>query len=153
MNAPQRKMMNVRWTRAAARIALCLGAGAALSGCAPGNPFATGPVDPSSPVAAEVTKAVRSNRAYPTFAQIPPAPTDVRPVEGWASAVGDVKSARADLDRQTAPQTWTLQRTEAFAASAQAAVGQDDGPAAREGDTEAFTRRSQERATPPPPPR
>lgn len=152
MNAPQRKMMNGRRARAAACGALCLGAGAALSGCVPANPFATSPVDPSSPVAAEVARAAKIHKTYPTFAQIPPAPTDVRSEKAWAAAVGEVESAHADLVRKTAPETWSLQRTEAFAAGAQAAV-REEGPAAREDDTEGFTRRAQERATPPPPSR
>lgn len=145
-------MMNARHAKAAVRIALCLGAGASLGACVPGNPFATAPVDPNSPIAAEVARAAKSNKTYPTFVQIPPTPTDVRPPQAWAGAVAGVQSARTELERQTAPETWTLKRTEAFAADAQAAVGAEDGPAARDGDTDAFSRKSQERATPPPPP-
>lgn len=128
--------------------AVCLGA-VILAGCANVNPFATAPVDPQSPAAQAVLEAARADRAYPKFSDIPPAPTDVRPARAWAAAVADVEAARRDLYAETAPGTWTLSGTEAFATEARRTVTPPPvagGPA----NTEAFAREARERATPPP---
>lgn len=122
-----------------------------VSGCA--NPFATAQVDPNSPVAAEVDRLARENRPFPTFADIPPAPTDQRPVAEWGQQVEKLKTAAAQLDRATAPNTWTLQGTDRFATRARAQAGPAIDANSTTPATEAFARQLRERATPPPPPR
>jgi hypothetical protein len=150
MNAPRPLFPNVR---SAARLplawAVLCGAGILLPGCI-GNPFVDAKVDPASPVAAEVAKVAKTNTDYPSFADIPAIPTDLRPVGLYGREAQVVKLAGEQLVRETAPETWTLKNTESFAADAQ----RDAGPRYEEGparDPEAFARELRERATPPPP--
>jgi len=120
-----------------------------LSACV-GNPFEDAKVDPRSPVAGEVAKSVRPDAPYPTFAAIPPKPKDIRPRRQYGRAAEQVDQAAAQLERATAPSTWTLERTTDFAAAAQSAAGpQIDTPPA--GATEAYAAALRKRATPPPP--
>lgn len=124
--------------------------GLAAGGCAP--VFADAKVDAASPAAVQVEAAAAANRTWPQFAEIPAIPSDLRGPRAWSRAVADVEQAGAALERETAPDTWTLNGTEAFAARAQSAVaGQPDAPTAS--DAEAFARSIRERATPPPPAR
>jgi len=132
------------------RLLAGLSACALTSGCM-GNPFEDAKVDPRSPIAAEVAQVARENRAYPTFASIPPMPADVRPARQYGQQAAAIQSAAADLERRTAPDTWTLGNTEAFAAQGRAAVGQEPPPRA-EGSTAAFAESQRKRATPPPSP-
>jgi hypothetical protein len=134
-------------------LGLVMGAGACalLSGCM-SNPFANAAVDPASPVAAEVARAANTTRPYPTFAGIPPVPKDVRPVRQYGQQVKTIQQARADLEARTAPETWSLNDPEAFAAQARRQAGQEAAPTAN-GDTDAFAARQRKRATPPPPPK
>jgi hypothetical protein len=134
-------------------LSLLAGAGACalLSGCV-GNPFADAKVDPTSPVAAEVAKVANTNRPYPTFASIPPIPKDIRPPRQYGREAGAIEQARADLEAKTAPETWSLTGTEAFAADARRAAGQEAAPAAN-GESADFAARQRKRATPPPPPK
>jgi hypothetical protein len=134
-------------------LGLMAGAGACalLNGCV-SNPFANAKVDAASPVAAEVARAANTSRPYPTFAGIPPIPKDVRPVRQYGQQVKTIAQARADLEAKTAPETWSLGDTEAFAAQARRQAGQEAAPAA-DGDTAAFAARQRKRATPPPPPK
>ncbi|HEY8004326.1 MAG TPA: hypothetical protein VIE16_08865 [Phenylobacterium sp.] len=143
--------MNVRRPRAAARLLASAGACALLAACV-GNPFEDAKVDPRSPVAGEVAKAVRPDAAYPTFASIPPVPKDVRPHRQYGQAADTIEQARTDLEHATADNTWTLNDTEAFAARARADAGPDLG-APQASDTEAFAKAQRKRATPPPPPK
>lgn len=134
---------------------LCACAGVLLTGCASYNPFATAPVDPASPVAEDVARVARSGGDFPTFADIPPVPTDQRPVTQWGQAAGKLETERATLERQTAPNTWTLDGTERFQARAKAMAGPPivSDAASSTAATEAFARQLRERATPPPSPR
>jgi hypothetical protein len=151
MNASVRLFVNAHRSPKAARLVACAGIAALLGGCV-GNPFKDAKVDPSSPVAAEVAKLARANKDYPSFSEIPPKPTDVRPIRMFGQAAKDIELARARLERETAPETWTLSNTEAFAAGARTAAG-PDLPAADPRDTEAFANDLRSRATPPPPPK
>lgn len=121
-----------------------------LAGCA-GNPFGAAAVNPASPAAKAVLEGARADRAYPRFSDIPKAPTDIRPARAWAAAVNDVEAARAELYAATAPSTWTLDDTAAFAARARAEAT-PPAPVTTPSDTEAFVREARDRATPPPPP-
>jgi hypothetical protein len=142
----------VIWCRnsATARILGSVSACALLAACAV-NPFTEAKVDPRSPVAGEVAKAARGNADYPSFQEIPPAPTDVRPLALYGREAAALDQARADLERETAPGTWALTGTDTFAAEARRAAGPEfQAPAPA--NTEAYARELRQRATPPPPP-
>jgi hypothetical protein len=141
-NAPNARS----WRGAAACLSVSI-----LGGCASVSPFATAPVDPESPAAQAVIAGARADTAYPKFSDIPPTPANPRPARDWAQAVAGVEAAGAQLAAQTAPGTWTLDGTSAFAARAQADV--TPPPAITTSDTEAFARDARARATPPPSPR
>jgi hypothetical protein len=136
------------------RRALSLLAGASacalVAGCI-GNPFADARIDPSSPVAADVARVANASAPYPTFASIPAKPKDLRPVRQYGRDAQAMEQARADLEQKTAPETWSLQDTDAFAAQAQRDAGREAAPQAN-GDTAAFANSQRKRATPPPPP-
>ena len=139
------------WASQALRLTGCAGACALIAGCV-GNPFADAQVDPHSPVAAEVAKVASVERAYPTFSEIPSKPKDVRPPGHYGQAARTIEQAAADLEAETAPQTWSLTATDDFAARARAAAGAEAAPTASD-DTGAFANSARARATPPPPPR
>ena len=144
-------MLNGRRARGVAGLLACAGLAGLLSGCVDA-PLTRARIDPASPIAAEAAKVLATKRPYPKFSQIPPAPKDVRPARAYASAANDAKDAAAKLERETAPETWTLTGTEGFAGAAQRQAGAEPAPARNE-DTEGFARSLRERATPPPPPR
>nr|MEA2797499.1 hypothetical protein [Phenylobacterium sp.] len=141
--------VNVRRTRRAAQLLAGVGACAVLCGCM-GNPFKDAQVDPRSPIAGEVAKAVRPNAPYPTFAGIPPVPKDIRPHKQYGQAAAQIEKTKADLVRATADDTWTLSNTETFAGEVKSAAGPDLAPA-QQSDTDAFAKDQRKRATPPPP--
>jgi hypothetical protein len=123
--------------------------GCLLLGACVGNPFEDAKVDPRSPIAGEVAKTVRPDAPYPSFAAIPAVPKDVRPRRQYGQAATQIDTAAAQLERATAPGTWTLERTDSFTAAAQAAAGpQLDAP--QPADTEAYAAALRKRATPPP---
>lgn len=154
MNAPLRLFAKAPFGASARGLLSCVCLGALLAGCAASNPFATSPIDPSSPVAADVARMARTGTDYPTFADIPPVPTDQRPIGQWGKEADKLETASADLERKTAPNTWTLDGTERFQARAQAEAGPDNtGATSSTAATEAFARQLRERATPPPSPR
>lgn len=125
-----------------------LAASVLLSGCV-GNPFVDAKIDPASPVAADVARLTRQDGKFPTFAGIPKAPTDIRPLAQYGRDADAVLAAGAALERATAPGTWTLQGTDAFADKARRDAGPQIEPP-KPGDAEAFARELRERATPPP---
>ncbi len=108
-------------------------------------------VDPSSPVAAEVSKLAQTSNDYPSFSEIPTIPADVRPLRAFGVAANEVEQARRKLERETAPDTWTLTGTGDFAAAARRTAGPAIAAPERR-DTEAFALEQQQRATPPPSP-
>ncbi|TAJ73158.1 MAG: hypothetical protein EPO51_05820 [Phenylobacterium sp.] len=119
-----------------------------LSGCV-GNPFADSKIDPASPVAADVARLTRQDGKFPTFASIPKAPTDIRPLAQYGRDARSVLAEGAALEQATAPGTWTLQGTDDFAEKARRDAGPQIEPP-KPGDAEAFARSLRERATPPP---
>jgi hypothetical protein len=151
MNAPRRQFLITRRLRRAGAAVLLAGGAATLSGCV-SNPFEDAQVDPRSPIAAEVARTARANTRYPTFADIPKRPTDVRPLRAYGQAVDRLEAAGAELERATAPETWTLSNTEAFAAEARREAG-PALPPPNPADTEAYAAELRRRATPPPPPK
>jgi hypothetical protein len=129
--------------------AFALAAGSLLlSGCV-GNPFKDAKVDPASPVAADVARVTRQPGKFPTFASIPKAPTDIRPLAQYGRDANAVLAQGEALIQATAPGTWTLQGTDEFAAKARRDAGPQIEPP-KPGDAEAFARELRERATPPP---
>lgn len=133
----------------AARIATLAGAGLIAAGCS-SVPFTDAKVDPNSAVAAEVAKMTRQDSEFPAFAGIPPKPKDLRPVAQYGADARQVMAAGEAVVAATAPSTWTLQDTEAFAGRGREQAGPQIEPP-KPGDAEAFARELRERATPPPP--
>ena len=111
-------------------------AGAVLAApCAP----AVAPIDPF---------AATASLSYPSFCDIPPKPTDIRPVAAFKIQVVRTRVAGAVVIRQTAPETFTLSGTEAFADSAKHEATPPP-PETAPTDTEAFVKQSKAKATPP----
>lgn len=130
--------------------ALALLAGSLTLGGCVGNPFKDAKIDPASAVAGDVARITRQPGKFPTFASIPKKPTDIRPLAQYGQDAHAVLAQGDALTAATAPGTWTLQGTDAFAEKAR----QDAGPQLeppKPGDAEAFARELRERATPPPP--
>jgi hypothetical protein len=122
-----------------------------LSACV----FTPPPVDPSSPLAAAANAAAKdsSHAKRPTFAEIPAIPTDIRKPVEFKKAVGAEKAAADELRRQTAPSTWTLTDTEAYATKARKTAKAPAPEAPTDADraaTEAFAKAARDRATAPP---
>lgn len=125
----------------------------ALCGCATVDSRSAAEIKPS-PLAGLIASKSAESGSFPTFAQIPPVPGDVRPLPAFGTAARDLDRTLAELEAQTAPGTWTLSGTEAYAARAQALAGPDTGSSiSTTAATEAFARQARARATPPPPPR
>lgn len=138
---------------------LCAAGALVLASCAglpEAGPFVDATIDPRSPAAAAVAREAAAPGAYPTFADIPPVPTDVRSPAQWRQAVDALTGERQALLANTAPATFSLHDTDAFAARMRAAVNVQPGDVPTEAqmaETEAFARRMRQRATPPPRPR
>lgn len=153
MNASLRLFAKLSAGPARGGVAACVALGALLGGCA-GNPFAEAPIDPASPVAEDISRMVKASRQDPTFASIPPVPKEERKLADWGKAADQLEIAGAKLDRETAPNTWTLTGTEGFAARARSQAGPDlDTSTSTTTASEAFAKELRERATPPPSPR
>lgn len=154
MNAPLRLFAKAPVTTSMRGLMLCACASLLLAGCTSSNPLALAPIDPNSPVAADVARLSQGGGPFPTFADIPPVPKDQRPVAQWGKEARALEVAGAALETKTAPNTWTLNGTERFQAQAKAAAGPAIAPTdSSTAATEAFARQLRERATPPPSPR
>lgn len=145
------------WTTA--RSALLAGAALTVTACAAVTDFEPGAdaaIDPASPAAAAVAAAAKTPGPWPTFADIPEIPADVRDPAGWRDAVADQDAVGARTLRETAEDTWSLTATEAFAARMQAEIDSVKVHAptdAEIAESEAYARALRARATPPPSPR
>lgn len=141
------------------RLALLASAAGGLTACADLpklEPGASARIDPKSPAAAEVAKAVQEPGPWPTFAGIPAVPVDVRSSAAWREAVQDQEAEGVYTARMAAPDTWSLTDTAAFEALARAEanpLGLTPPTAAEMAESEAFARALRKRATPPPSPR
>ena len=133
----------------AARSAALVSACGLVAGCT-GVPFTDAKIDPASSVAADVAKMTRQEGKFPTFASIPAPPKNLRPVAQYGRDARTVLAEGEALVAATAPATWTLQNTEAFAERGRKDAGPQLDPPTP-GDAEAFARELRERATPPPP--
>ena len=131
------------------RLSAILAGGVLLSACVT-TPAEDARIDPTSPVAADVARMTGAEARFPTFAGIPKAPDDIRPVAQYGRDAKNILAAGAALERATAPETWTLQGTDDFAEKGRRDAGPQIDPP-KPGDAEAFARALRERATPPPP--
>jgi hypothetical protein len=88
--------------------------------------------------------------AYPTFCAIPAAPTNVRTASAFKALVVDTRVAGARVVASTAPSTFSLTDTEAFAAAARAfAAPPAPMSSTDQSPTEAFATSARDRALPP----
>jgi len=140
--------------------ALCLGTAlsllalpaAAADACAPTAAVPAAGA-PASGLAPDIVAAAQQPHGFPGFCSIPKMPTDVRGVAEWKTAVLDVRRAGANLQRQSAADTWTLDgSTTGFAAESRSEA-QAPPPMTSPEDTDTFARQLKDRATPPPRPR
>ena len=137
------------------RLLACAGASSILAACATGSVLSNmgpAPVDARSTAAADVAAASRSPGPYPRFSKVPPAPTDVRPIEGWRSAVVDASALKRQTEVDAAAVPFTLTDTETFAATERAKIpAEQAAPPAADAtqDSEAFAAAARARATPP----
>jgi hypothetical protein len=118
------------------------------------NYFLPGGVDQRSPVAAQVGAAQHKQGPMPRFTDIPPAPTDVRPLSAWRQTVGQTLAAKQSTDAELGEHPFILEGTEAFAASARAKIPPEEAapPTDATADAEAFAASVRARAKTPPPP-
>lgn len=145
MSASTRFFVSRVGSRAAVLALACLAAGA----CTTVQTATTG-----KSMAPEVASISRAEQSFPSFADIPPEPKDLRPLAAWGKAADATEADRLALEGATADNTWTLTGTEAFAAKA----NREAGPAptsfaSTTPATEAYVRELRRRATPPSPPK
>jgi hypothetical protein len=136
---------------AAAVVLAILGAG--LAAPAGAQPVLTPPrAGPPNPATEQAIAAARQSAAYPTFASIPPLPTDVRPLASWKSAVMTVRDDGAALTEMAAAEPWTLSDTDGWAGRerAEAAPPPPVTTASSQADSEAYAAALRARAIPPP---
>lgn len=111
------------------------------------------PVDITSPVADDVKAAMKHPGPYPSFADIPKLPRDVRPASAWNNAVQATEAEKAALDRDTAAIAAQQVDTEAFARQARnsVAVPPAETPSAKTtAETAAYAKALRDRVKPPP---
>jgi hypothetical protein len=115
------------------------------------------PVDSQSPVAGQVQAATRTDYERPSFRDVPPAPTDIRPAPAWRSAVDQSVQAGQAVTAWVAanPTLLTGPETESFAAAQRARIPASERQAAPvdPAGTEDFAARLRALAAPPPPPK
>ncbi len=104
-------------------------------------------------LAAAACASSGAQSGYPTFAAIPAAPADVRPAGAWRDSIAGVQASGARLAAETAPSTFSLSDTEAFAETTRRrldAGGPPPDEAKSRAEADAFARSIRQRATPPP---
>ena len=94
-----------------ATLAFAAGGGAAT--CAFAGPFSFAPMNPASPIAAQAHEAQQHPGPYPTFAQVPPLPKDVRPVSAWRADIADTWALKRQTEAEAAAIPFTLAQGEA----------------------------------------
>lgn len=143
----------------AGRLALLAGAAMTLCSCVALDalePGADAAIDPGSSAAPAVAAAIAEPGPWPTFADIPDLPADLRSAESWRDAVAQQEADGLSARRDAAEETWSLTATEAFAADLRARVDEVDVHAptdAEMAESDAYARALRARATPPPLPR
>jgi hypothetical protein len=141
-------------------VLMAVGASAMLCACASlpnvDEKLAVPPVDQTSPAAVAVSDILNAPGDYPTFAGIPDQPTDLKTADEYKADVTGAQATAAALIAATAPSTWTLSETDAFAAQAMAdaKVGEVSAPTDAEmAESEAYARALRAKASPPPRPK
>ena len=139
----------VRFSAIAASLALG-GAGLAAPACAQPT-LKPPPIHPNAATEQAIAEASK-DAPFPTFAQIPSLPKDVRPMSAWKASVMTVKGEGAELAGAAAAEPWTLDDTDAWAEQQRAAAAPPPPitQASSQADTEAFAAAMRARATPPP---
>ncbi len=133
---------------AAVAVAGTLGGCADLKAATNLRPLA---VNPSSPVAEEVEAASRTPAPIPSFASIPPKPTDVRPAGAYKTAVTEVVSERRTFNQWIAANPPVIENTEAYAAAQRAKLASQAPVApARQAEADAFAQKLRDSAKTPP---
>jgi hypothetical protein len=139
----------LQWTGAA--IAL-----ASLCACATEADIAKrSQIAPDSAVSKAIGEAQAHPGAYPTFAQFPKKPTDMRPAGSWDQARTSLSADAAQI-AAVANAAAEMPDPDAYAKRLRAAAGLDaipvPGPETA-AELDAYARELRERATPPPPPK
>ncbi|MCE3288756.1 MAG: hypothetical protein K0R83_768 [Caulobacter sp.] len=128
-----------------------------LAACAsPRRPFAEVPVNPTSPAKADIEAVLAEPGDFPTFAAIPAPPADLPTPEALKAQVEDQTAEGQYVVNSTAPETWDLDASDAFAARAMADadVGGIRPPTDAEiAESEAFAAAARARAKAPPKPK
>jgi len=152
--------VNIR-RRARAFGLVCALAGVGAAGCADFarvSSMSPGSTPADNPLAAQVRAAERTRYPLPSFRDVPPVPTDVRPPQAFAQAVEGGVAARDRLKAWVAdnPPEVPLgpQDTEAYAASQRARIPAGERQLSPQpAGTDEFAARLRALAKPPPPPR
>ncbi len=150
-----------------------IAAAAALAGCAQVGPFASNlntqvrsgahdvmeatriqplGVDPSSPVAADVTRAEAIRGPVPSFASVPPKPTDIPAATAYKTQVVGLVGERRSLVQWEKANPPGVTDTEGFAEAQRARVGKETPVTdQRTKEAEAFAEKARKAAQEPPP--
>jgi hypothetical protein len=125
---------------------------AAMGGAVAVHAAASTPAVTPSPVTTEAIREARKPAAWPSFASVPPAPTDVRSLRAWRSSVLTTRAEGTELAREAAAEPWTLHDSAAWADEERDATVPPPQitTASSEADTEAYAAALRARATPPP---
>jgi hypothetical protein len=108
------------------------------------------PIDPSSPVAADVGRAEQGVGPVPTFASMPPKPTDIRPADAYKQNVVAIVGDRRELTRWEAAHPPLVSDTDAFAVAQRAKLaGETPVTPEKEAESAAFARKLREAAQAP----
>jgi hypothetical protein len=104
-------------------------------------------VDPSSPVAADVAAAEQTTAPIPSFASVPPKPTDVRSAAAYKGQVVDVVGARRSLSGWEAANPPLATDTEAYAEAQRAKLADQHAVSdAQQAESEAFAKKLRDAA-------
>ena len=115
------------------------------------NAAAVVPAHPADQaLAADIVARSAIFSGYPTFCQIPASPNDIRPPTSFRTSVFATRLAGASVVARTAPDTFTLRDTDAFAVTARAeAVPPPPEEPVQGTGTDAFVKDALQRAAPP----
>lgn len=120
------------------------------------RPFDAVPVNPTSPAKAQIEEVLAKPGDFPTFASIPAPPADLPTPDAFKAEVEDQTAEGQYVVNTTAPDTWDLDASDAFAARAMADadVGGIRPPTDAEiAESEAFAAAARARAKAPPKPK
>ena len=122
-----------------------------LASLTAGQAFAAPAPQPSTSPAVSAIAQGEQPAVRPTFAQVPSAPTDIRPFVAWRADIADIRQVGARTAAEANAGPWTLSDTQGWVDLARAEA--DPPPpmtTPAQGDTDAFVREMLRRATPPP---